>query len=161
MASGNKKTNILLSVVALLLLLVCVRSIVVPVGFDKERRQRESLVRQRLVAIRDAQVRYMREHGSFCGSLDTLVAAGYMADTVAVIPFGGGKRFSIEAGTAVTKAGNRQPTVECGALYEDFLSGLDAASVADVVAKAKAKGQYPGIRFGDRSKPGNTAGSWE
>lgn len=154
MASGNKKTNILLSVVALLLLLVCVRSIVVPVGFDKERRQRESLVRQRLVAIRDAQVRYMREHGRFCGSLDTLVAAGYMADTVAVIPFGGGKRFCIEAG-------NRQPTVECGALYEDFLAGLDAASVADVVAKAKAKGQYPGIRFGDRSKPGSTAGSWE
>ena len=68
MASGNKKTNILLSVVALLLLLVCVRSIVVPVGFDKERRQRESLVRQRLVAIRDAQVRYMRERGRFCGS---------------------------------------------------------------------------------------------
>lgn len=161
MASGNKKTNILLSVVALLLLLVCVRSIVVPVGFDKERRQRESLVRQRLVAIRDAQLRYMREHGRFCGSLDTLVAAGYMADTVAVIPFGGGKRFSIEAGTAVTKAGNRQPTVECGALYEDFLAGLDAASVADVVAKAKAKGQYPGIRFGDRNKPGSTAVSWE
>ena len=136
MASGNKKTNILLSVVALLLLLVCVRSIVVPVGFDKERRQRESLVRQRLVAIRDAQVRYMREHGRFCGSLDTLVAAGYMADTVAVIPFGGGKRFSIEAGTAVTKAGNRQPTVECGALYEDFLAGLDAARASGSATEA-------------------------
>lgn len=161
MASGNKKTNILLSIVALLLLWVCVRSIVVPMDFDSERRAREALVRERLTAIRTAQVRYMRRHGHYSASFDSLVAAGYMADSLSLIPYGGGKRFSLTAGSAVTKAGNRQSTVECGALYEDFLAGLDASDVASVVAGAKAEGRYPGLRFGDRNKPGSTAGSWE
>lgn len=161
MSSGNVKTNILLSVVALLLLWVCVRSLTQTADFDARRAEREADVKQRLVAIRDAEIRFMRDHGRYCGSLDSLAAAGYMADSMAVIPHSGGKRFSLYAGEAAAPDGRRQPVVECSAAYGDFLGGLDPGAVDAFVSEAEAQRRYPGLKFGGRTAPATTAGSWE
>ncbi len=161
MAKGNKIINATLAMVAALLLWICVRSITSTVDFDSERTTREAAVRQRLLAIRAAESRFLSDHGRYCGSLDTLVAGGYLADSAAVIPYGGGKRFDLAVGRVVSMGGDTVPTVECGVRYADFLGDLGVGRVEAVEADAEASGKYPGLKFGDVEIPGMTAASWE
>jgi hypothetical protein len=51
--------------------------------------------------------------------------------------------------------------MECGARYEQFLDGLDANSVANLIEEASAAGRYPGLKIGDIVQPNNNAGNWE
>lgn len=155
------KTNILLGIVALLLLVVCVKSVVGAGSTDNTKADREKEVKERLVAIRDAEARFMRDHGRYCGSFDSLSAAGYLADSLAVIPHSGGKRFALYAGQAVASDGRKQPVVECSAAYTDFLVGMEQSAIDGIVNEAKAAGRYPGLKFGARTAPATTAGNWE
>lgn len=88
------RTNGLLSACVLLLLVLCWASVSAPLRFARQRQQREAVVKERLLLIRQAQAAYLRAKGSYAADLHTLVAGGYMADSVQYIPYAGGKRFS-------------------------------------------------------------------
>lgn len=158
---GNAKNIYLLGGGAVLLLVLCALSIYGPIRFDRERAARELAVKRRLVAIRHAAEQYRRLHAVYTSSLDTLVAARLLPDSSTFIPYADGKRFELETTTVIGKSGRELPLMECRAAYADFLQGLDAHAVAEVVDRANATGQYPGLKIGSLLEPNDNAGNWE
>lgn len=70
-----KKTivNILLAVCVLGLGYACYESIHSDISFDEEKTMREKAVIGRLLQIRDAEESFMRSHGYYCGTIDSLI----------------------------------------------------------------------------------------
>lgn len=156
-----RRTNILLTACILVLLVLCYRSISAPMRFEKERARRETVVKQRLTAIRTAEEHYRQRTGLYTERLDTLVALGLLSDSACVIPFTQGQRFEATTTVEVGRSGKEIPLMECGATYPDYLQGLDAASIADLTSAAEQAGRYPGLKFGDITTPNDNAGNWE
>lgn len=156
-----KKINAILSVVVVVLLVLCVMSVYAPIRFDRQRQQREAAVRQRLMVIRAAAERFRRDHAVYTGSLRALVDSGYMADSVQFVPYSGGKRFRLAASTVTTRSGRTVPVMECSATYDEYLRGLDANSVGNLVSAADASGRFPGLKIGDLETPNDNNGNWE
>ena len=59
-----RRLNILLVVVVVVLAAMCVVSVSSPIRFERERAQRETLVKQRLLQIRAAAENYRRQTGA-------------------------------------------------------------------------------------------------
>lgn len=156
-----KKINAILSVVVVALLVLCVMSVYAPIRFDRQRQQRETAVRQRLMLIRDAAERFRHDHDAYTGSLRTLVDSGYMADSAQFVPYSGGRRFRLAASTVTTRSGRTVPVMECSATYDEYLRGLDANSVRGLVSAADASGRFPGLKIGDLDTPNDNNGNWE
>lgn len=156
-----KKINILLSAVAFALLALCVMSVWSPIHFERQRAQRETAVRQRLTALREAAERYRRDHGAYTGRLSTLADSGYVADSTLFIPYSGGRKFHLEASAVTTRAGKTVPVMECSATYDDYLRGLDANAIRNLNAAANAAGRFPGLKIGDLTTPNDNSGNWE
>ena len=155
------RTNGLLSACVLLLLVLCWASVSAPLRFARQRQQREAVVKERLLLIRQAQAAYLRAKGSYAADLHTLLAGGYMADSVQYIPYAGGKRFELSTTVMAGKSGRNVPLMECGAQYQQYLNGLDENSIANLVEAANEAGLYPGLKIGDLITPNNNAGNWE
>lgn len=158
---GYAKNNCLLAGGALLLAVLCFLSVYAPMRFEREQAVRETDVKRRLVAIRQAEERYKAVHAVYTGSLDTLVAARLLADSMRLIPHAGGKAFALEATTITGKSGKAIPLMECRAAYDDYLHDLDAASVAALAQRANAAGRFAGLKVGDLTEPNDNAGNWE
>lgn len=157
----NLKNNYLLTACVLLLAVVCWMSIDAPVHFESERTQRETAVKERLVAIRQAEERYRARHGVYTADFATLVSSRLLADSVQYVPFADGHRFSLTATTTIGKSGQQIPLMECGATYDDYLSGLDRHAVAALTEEAHEAGRYPGLKIGDLSEANGNQGNWE
>ena len=54
------------------LIYMCVQSITTPINFDKEQKERERAIVERLIEIRKAQIGYRNRVGSFAGSFEDL-----------------------------------------------------------------------------------------
>ena len=65
--------KILLAVAVLLLAYMCYRSIMTPKEFDAEKERRETLIKQRLIDIRKAQIEYKNVYKTHAGSFNDLV----------------------------------------------------------------------------------------
>lgn len=153
--------NHILALVAALLATTCVMSICSPIRFERKQAERERAVKERLVKIRYAEEKYRMANGVYSGSLDILVKEGYLADSLQYIPFSGKKKFDITATTHISKSGRQIPLMECGAMYNDYLSGLDENSIANLIEEANNAGRYPGLKIGDITTPNDNAGNWE
>ncbi len=151
----------ILGLLAVLLALACVASIYSPIRFDNERDVRELAVKRRLVGIRQAEERYRKAHGTYASDFKQLVAGGYLADSLRLIPFSEGKEFSLTVTTQIGKSGRTIPLMECGAMYADYLSGLDENSISNLIEEANEAGKYPGLKIGDITTPNDNAGNWE
>lgn len=156
-----KRTNILLLVCVLTLAVLCCLSVSAPLRFEREQARRETAVKTRLLLIRTAEERYRRVTGGYADRFETLVAGGYLADSLTYIPYSGGQRFSLAATTQVARSGRSIPLMECGAPYTSYLSGMDAVSVDNLVEAAQRAGRYAGLRIGDIATPTDNAGNWE
>jgi len=64
--------KILLVVAIGALIYMCVQSITTPINFDKEQKERERAIVERLIEIRKAQIGYRNRVGSFAGSFEEL-----------------------------------------------------------------------------------------
>ncbi len=64
--------KILLAVAVLLLAYMCYRSIMTPKEFDAEKERRETLIKQRLIDIRKAQIEYKNIHKVHAANFDEL-----------------------------------------------------------------------------------------
>ena len=64
--------KVLMLIAIVTLTIMCVQSILAPMVFDKELKEREVLIRDRLIAIRSAQLGYKNIYGTFAGSFPDL-----------------------------------------------------------------------------------------
>lgn len=161
MKTNGKATDIILAAAVALLAYLCIGSIATPMRFDSERLRREKAVKQRLLKIRAAEKRHRAATGRYCGSADSLVAGGWLADSLRHIPYSGGKDFRLSVATTISRAGKEVPLMECGAEYADYLEGLDLDAVERLTDEAYAAGRYPGLRIGSLTEPNGNAGNWE
>lgn len=161
MRINDKTINITLGIIAIALLCVCVGSIMRPIQFGKERATRETAVKQRLVKIRMAETKFKQANGNYCGSLDSLVAGGYMADSLMYIPYSDNRKFDLSATVLLSKAGKSIPLMECGATYEEYLNGMDKNEIDNITEEANSQGKYQGLKIGDTTTPNNNEGNWE
>lgn len=155
------KHNYLLVMCVLALVVVCFLSVYAPIRFKRERDKRETVVKRRLIKIRAAEEHYRKVTGTYAGDFATLVRSGCMADSLAFIPYAGGKRFNLAASSQIMKSGKQIPLMECAAEYTSYLNGLDQRSVDALVQEAIAAGRYPGLKIGDVTTTNNNAGNWE
>lgn len=153
--------NHILAMLVLALIALCVDSIYSPVAFDGELRRREKAVKERLVTIRRAEEAFKKVHGTYAADLGVLVANRLMPDSVQYIPYTERKKFEVSTTVFVGKSGRGIPLMECGAKYMDYMSDTDENAVAELIEKADNRGDYPGLRIGDITKPNNNAGNWE
>jgi hypothetical protein len=65
--------KVLLGVLAVILVVVNVRSVISPIQFEEIRAQRDSAVIYRLIDIKDAEVEYYRANGKYTNDFDTLI----------------------------------------------------------------------------------------
>lgn len=158
--NGNR-INIVLALVAAALLAISVASVLAPMSFEKEQARREQDVKRALLKIRAAEIRYLKEHDSYCGALDSLVAGGYLPDSLNTVPYSGGKPFELSVRVKVMKSGHAMPLMECGARYEDYLEGMDSNTIRNLTEEANEQGRYPGLKIGNINTPNNNAGNWE
>lgn len=157
----EKSIKIVLSVCALALTILCIASVYRPMHFDEEQAEREQAVKERLLSIRKAEESYRSTHGAYSGDFQTLISQGLLADSMQYIPFSEHERFDLQATVVTSKTGRQIPLMECGAQYQQYLSGLDDNSIANLLEKANASGSYPGLRIGDITQANNNAGNWE
>lgn len=150
----------LLACCVLALVVISFLSVNAPIRFDRERTKRELVVKRQLLQVRRAQQRYFAATGNYCGSLAELVGRGYLPDSLQTVPFSDGRPWRLRVSAATAPSGRQRPAVECGATYDDYLCGLDAESVNSLSVTAQTSGRYPGLRFGDATKPGYTDCNW-
>lgn len=157
---NNRKINAVLVLVVAVLVVLCFMSVSRPMRFDSERAKREQVVKQWLLKIRTAETAYVKKHGLYCGSVDSLMAAGMLDGSLATIPYGGGKP-KIETSVTMSSSGKAQPLMECGVRYEDYLKGLDGNMISSITDDANAQGSYPGLKIGGLDAPNGNAANWE
>lgn len=155
------KNDIVLAIIAAVLAITCGISIYAPVRFEKQQTARENAVKERLVKIRYAEEKYKRDNGVYTDDFANLIKGGYLADSLQYIPFTGNKTFSIVTTVQTGKSGRQIPLMECGAGYDEYLSGLDENRIANLIEEANNAGRYPGLKIGDITIPNDNAGNWE
>lgn len=155
------KLNHILAAITTALLALCVASVYGPIRFDNERKDREAAVKERLMAIRNAEETYRKQHGTYAASFKQLVESRLIGDTMQYVPYSGGKCFELATSIHTGKAGTPVPLMECRTTYEVYLSGLDEKRIEELIDKANGLGQYPGLKIGDITTPNDNAGNWE
>lgn len=155
------KTNIILLAVVAMLCVLCVSSVYAPIRFDKERARRETVVKQRLMAVRTAAERYRHDHGAYTSSWATLIAEHYVADSLQYIPYSNGKTFRLAASAVTTRSGRSVSVMECSATYDEYLEGLDNAAIKRLNTAADNAGRFGGLKIGDLATDNGNAGNWE
>lgn len=149
MEVNNKIVNSILAVAAMAMALLCVMSIVSPLRFDEERVKREKIVKARLQKIHDAETRYLKANGYYCESMDSLVAKGFLPDSLKYIPFSDHKVFTLTTSVKVLDSEKSQPVMECSAGYSDYLYGLDENKINNLTEEANTQGRFPGLKIGN------------
>lgn len=92
---------------------------------------------------------------------DTLLERpGFIIDSIAYIPFSGGKKMNMTAVIAKV-SGVDVPLFEASAPYDDLLKGLERQLIINLKADRELVGRYPGLRVGSIDAPNNNAGNWE
>lgn len=153
--------NYILAAFAAILVFVCIRSIYAPMHFDGEREAREWEVKLRLTAIRRAQEANRRLTGTYSGSFEELTTRGLLADSQKFIPYSGGMVFHLRTATLTMASGREVPVMECSTTFDEYLKGLDEASIAELTEEAGNAGMFPGLKIGDIEKNNDNAGNWE
>lgn len=156
----QRRNVVVLSFCVLALVVLCYQSIQAPIRFEREQARREALVKQQLIEVRKAQESYRKATGTYCASIDTLIQWHYLADSLRFIAGSNGKAWRLKVAQLPGASGESRSAVECGATYDDYLEGLDRASISNLTAAAQNADRYPGLRFGDATKPGNTDCNW-
>ena len=142
----NLHNNVLLAACVVVLAVLCFLSVDGPLNFEREREQREKVVKAQLDKIVRAEQRYRQQKGVYTGSFDVLTAVGLLDKADRYVPYSEGRSFELEATTEVGKSGRTIPQLTCGVRYAVYLQGLDEDKVNELSAHAAAMGSYPGIQ---------------
>ena len=129
----------------LCLLAVGTAGIIVPLHFEKRVADREAAVRTHLEEIVRAEERYQADKVRYTSHFGDLIGGGYLADSLCVIPYSHGELFSLTVDVEKDAAGQPIQTVDCSALYRQYLAGLDSRSVEHLIGEAGDEGRFPGV----------------
>lgn len=92
---------------------------------------------------------------------DTLLKRnGFVADSIAYIPFSGGQKMHMNAIIAKV-SGVDVPLFEASAPFDLLLLGLERQLIVNLNADRNLVGRYAGLRVGSIESPNNNAGNWE
>jgi len=92
---------------------------------------------------------------------DTLLKRpGFIVDSIAYIPFSGGKKMVMKSIIAKV-SGVDVPLFEAGAPFDYLLQGLERQLIVNLNADRDLQGRYPGLKVGSIDAPNNNAGNWE
>jgi hypothetical protein len=92
---------------------------------------------------------------------DTLLKRqGFIVDSIAYIPFSGGKKIVMKSIIAKV-SGVDVPLFEAGAPFDYLLQGLERQLIVNLNADRDLQGRYPGLKVGSIDAPNNNAGNWE
>lgn len=98
-------------------------------------------------------------------AIDTIFGAKKLSPdqikSFALIPYGNGTKFIMDAGTFTTESKVVVPVFECKAPYKDFLSDLDMQELVNLIDERKTFEKYPGLKVGSMTEATNDAGNWE
>ena len=145
-----------------ILLLLFILSVMKPISFEKQQKERETAVKACLIKIRNAEEKYRQKTGVYTGDLSILIKTGLLKKEEQYIPYSEtGKKFTLQATVQLSKSGHQIPLMECGASYNDYLQGLNKDDISNITEQANTQGRYPGLRIGDITEPNDNAGNWE
>lgn len=155
------KLNYILSAIVVVLLILCTASIYGPVHFNNEKAHRETVVKERLYAIRKAELKYRQLHGSYTADFKQLTDSKLLKEEMQYIPFSDKKKFELATTIYTGKSGGTTPLMECRAPYAAYLDGLSEKRINEITETANSTGEYPGLKIGDITTPNDNAGNWE
>jgi hypothetical protein len=92
---------------------------------------------------------------------DSLFKENYAIDSLPFVPFSGGDKFILGAGTVTTGSGVKVQVFECKIPNEVYLKGLDKQEIININDKATKLERYPGLKVGSLEEANNNAGNWE
>lgn len=153
--------NYLLFACVIILCLITFMSISSPVRFNRERETREEAVKNRLLQIRQASEAFMKANGRYASKLEEMVNAGYLVDSLRMVPYGEGEVFSYSASILSSKSDHPVPVMECCAEYAQYLKGLNKEQVSELINNAIDMGEFPGLKIGDLEHDNHNAGNWD
>ena len=87
--------------------------------------------------------------------MDSLYHGKINPDSLRFIPFGNGKQFEMETSCDTTKSGSFQYSFSAQTLFKNYLDGLDAQEVFNLIDDRQKRGLYEGMRVD------NNSGNWE
>ena len=129
--------------------------------FKRQCEEREAVVKERLMQIRQAEERFRKDTGEYAPDFTALIENGYLADSLQYVPYSDGAVFDLAASAVITRSGKVIPVMQCGALYHQYLKGLDDNSIGNLTEAADAAGRYPGLKIGDLNQDNGNSGNWE
>ena len=176
----KKIVSVLLLFVIAGLVYACIKSIMEPINFNKQKAYRETVGIQRMKDVRTLQEAFKSVSGHFTSSADSLVdfykngkmevimQIGSNDDSLAVatteklkyIPFSQGDTIQMES-VIKEVSGVKVPLFEARMPYKSLLKGLDNQLRINLDADRKAMNRYEGLQVGSVSAPNNNAGNWE
>jgi len=107
-----------------------------------------------------AQKRVFRDSIQIAVKDTLLKRPGFVIDSVAYIPFSGGKKMVMKAIIARV-SGVDVALFEAAAPYDYLLLGLERQLIVNLNADRELVGRYPGLKVGSIDAPNNNAGNWE
>lgn len=138
--------NYILAANVALLLFLCFMSVWRPIHFNNVRTERETEVKERIEVIKKAEDAYLQAHGAYTADFKALIKGGYLKEGEQYIPYSDYKPFELQVAAQVDKQGRKRDAIMCGAKYEQYLNGLNEASIDQLTNQAEEMGQYPGVR---------------
>ncbi|MBQ1973201.1 MAG: hypothetical protein II222_02455 [Paraprevotella sp.] len=102
-----------------------------------------------------------RRDTTWVALIDSLYEDGFVADSLAFIPFSEGEQFEMQVSHVQTRSGITQWVMECGAKYAQYLKGTSKREIYNLTDEADKMSRYPGLKIGDLYSNNNNAGNWE
>ncbi|MBN2743456.1 MAG: hypothetical protein JXR39_06150 [Marinilabiliaceae bacterium] len=93
--------------------------------------------------------------------IDSLVKGKYVPDSLAVVPFTNGEKFTMGVGAKTTASGLVVQLFEAKVPNKVYLNGLDEQEVKNLDAAAFKLERFPGLQVGSLEDANNNAGNWE
>ncbi len=155
------KLNHILFVVVLALLTLCWVSVYTPVHFNDARNKREKVVKERLIAIRNAEESYKKMYGTYAETFKQLIESKLLADSLQYVPYSDKQAFELTTTIHIGKSKEPIPLMECGTQYSVYLKGLDEKQIKEITENANNRGDFPGLKIGDITTPNDNAGNWK
>jgi len=103
---------------------------------------------------------------AYVSTLDSLFSKNYVIDSLPIIPYSNGKKFTLAAtilkiGSKVSESTLDVPVFEAKALNRVILKGLNKQLRINLDDEALKMDKYPGLKVGSLTTNINNAGNWE
>lgn len=87
--------------------------------------------------------------------------AGFVADSLRYVPFGGGATFTLDTASQISKSGAPIYLFESKVPFDVYLNGLDKQEIINIKDEANKMNKYAGLQVGSIETANNSAGNWE